>query len=143
MITIKKITYLDFVSCENQLLSCIMELKNNRRNESELLLNNMATFLKDDSAIIYVAFSDHEAIGFIWGYAIDKNTVHINYFVVLKNYRRSGVGSKLLEKFLSKTDKSVELLVDKDNSVAIGFYGKRGFKEKDFNDYKYKMVLER
>ncbi|MGQ9718677.1 MAG: ribosomal protein S18-alanine N-acetyltransferase [Nitrososphaerales archaeon] len=89
-------------------------------------------FLTKEPEGFYVA----EENGHILGYAIfsskdDKgNVISI---AVLPEFRRRGIGSKLLEEgleFLSKKVKEVELQVRVGNREAINFYRRFGFREK-------------
>lgn len=65
--------------------------------------------------------------------AIGKKVAILEDMVVLKKYRKKGLGSKLLKKVLDILDKDeisrVTLLSDNDNKVAHQFYEKLGFKK--------------
>jgi ribosomal-protein-alanine N-acetyltransferase len=81
-----------------------------------------------------VAEINHKIIGFIIGVQIKPEKCKILMLSVLENYRRQGIGSKLLAEYLksilSKKIKTVSLEVRTDNKKAIKFYQKYGFKIK-------------
>ena len=81
-----------------------------------------------------VAEKNHKIIGFIIGVQMKSEKNKILMLSVLENYRRQGIGSKLLVEYLksisSKKIKTVALEVRTDNKKAIKFYQKYGFKIK-------------
>lgn len=69
---------------------------------------------------------------------------------VSKNYQGQGIGKKLLEYILNKTDKNISLEVNTNNLIAISLYQKLGFEiNKQINNYyengdaAYKMTIIR
>lgn len=63
--------------------------------------------------------------------------IEIDYILVLEEYRKKGIGTKLLKYF--NNNQNISLEVRKSNIVAIEFYKKNGFRvvakrEKYYND---------
>ena len=81
-----------------------------------------------------VAEKDHKIIGFLIGVQMKQEKGKILMLSVTENFRRQGIGSKLLTEYLQKIQnkkiKTVELEVRTDNKKAIKFYEKCGFKIK-------------
>ena len=142
---IKKIDVLSFKKYKNDIIECVNELVNYSTIRCNKIIKNMEIFLNDKSAIIYSAIYEEKLIGFIWGYLIDNQTIHINYFVVNKNYRNNGIGGNLLNKMIDNNMdiNCFELLVNINNYKGIKFYQKNGFIKNEYNKDKYKMILER
>ncbi len=71
-------------------------------------------------------------IGFIIGVLTSTNSARILMIGVSSQYRRKGIGSKLIEEllkeFIERNIAYVELEVSTDNKTAISFYHKHGFK---------------
>ena len=81
-----------------------------------------------------VAEKDHKIIGFLIGVPMKPEKGKILMLSVPENYRRQGIGSKLLSEYtrsiVNKNIKTLELEVRVDNKKAIKFYEKCGFKKK-------------
>ncbi len=83
---------------------------------------------------LYVAKKEGTIIGFISYYMNDQitQTAYISLLAVLPEYRKNGVGEKLLSKMEEHARcegfKKIGLEVDKNNNVAICFYSKHGAK---------------
>lgn len=80
--------------------------------------------------------------GFIEFKKGSKKSVIINHISVLKEYRRLGIGKKLIEKLCSYAIKigynRVGLFVNEDNKEAISFYKSLGFVEKNIKSIIYR-----
>jgi ribosomal-protein-alanine acetyltransferase len=78
-----------------------------------------------------VAEKAHKIVGFLIGARITTENAKVLMLSVSKQYRKQGVGSELLIRFLKETSKKkvkiVELEVRIDNKKAIDFYKKHGF----------------
>jgi len=78
-----------------------------------------------------VAEKAHKIVGFLIGVRITTENAKVLMLSVSKQYRKQGVGSELLIRFLKETSKKkvkiVELEVRTDNKKAIDFYRKHGF----------------
>jgi len=83
----------------------------------------------------YVAYIGTEPAGMVCFYANDTTSCvgYISLICVHENYRKSGLGRRLIEYALvvmkQKGMKTVRLEVDFDNTIAQGFYGHIGFKQ--------------
>jgi ribosomal-protein-alanine acetyltransferase len=79
----------------------------------------------------FVATSRDKVIGFVGG-AIRREHGHISGIAVDKGYRRKGIGTRLLRtahhEFLAKGFDKVTLEVRENNSSAIQFYKKEGYR---------------
>ena len=83
--------------------------------------------------ITLVAEYSNNIVGFIQGFPITDEEWLINAIGVLSDYRRKGIGRKLVKELISclrrRGWKKVVLYVESDNIPAIRFYKKLGFKE--------------
>lgn len=94
--------------------------------------------LSDEKSVTLAAFSDSVLCGFITGvYLLD--TADIYSVAVSEEYRKTGVGKRLLEEFFSALPNDVQavnLEVRESNFPAINLYKKFGFEavglRKDF-----------
>jgi ribosomal protein S18 acetylase RimI-like enzyme len=74
-----------------------------------------------------VALEEIEIVGTLFYYSKDK-TSFITHISVLPEYERLGIGSRLFNKLLEKTqDQNIELEVHPNNQKAIEFYQNLGF----------------
>lgn len=90
-------------------------------------------FLKEfenNLSITYLAIIDGNAVGFINFRHID-DFIEINSVIVKKEYRKKGVGTKLLEKVINYATENkcvnIYLDVDEGNTAALNLYSKFGF----------------
>lgn len=85
------------------------------------------------NAYTFKALYNNEVIGFTSFYCNDHQNYegYLTQIVVLKQYRKNGVGQLLLNKVVEvccdKKMKSLKLEVFNDNNFAINFYKKNGF----------------
>lgn len=129
-----------FMLQKDNIYECIMDLLKQDNDQSKRIIKNMERFIKDGSAIIYAIMIDCNIVGFIWGYFIQEQIIHINYFVVLDEYRGKQNGYNLLNTMININKNHIfELLVDVDNQRAIKFYEKYGFKQIKTINGKIKM----
>lgn len=75
-------------------------------------------------AQIVVAENDGTMTGFV---TIDVNTGYLDSIAVAPEAWGTGVAEALLDEAKRRSPKGIELLVNKDNARAIGFYEKHGF----------------
>lgn len=84
---------------------------------------------------LLVAEHNQQIIGFIMGAKTQDNKAVILTLSVAPDQRRKGIGSTLLQRFLKEMAlqgiKKTELQVRVDNTTAIKFYKKHGFKITD------------
>ena len=79
---------------------------------------------------ISVYEKDNKIVGYL-NYSIMYDKAELNYIFVDLEYRKSGIGSILLDYLLEKCEncQNITLEVRKDNISAINLYKKYGFKE--------------
>lgn len=94
--------------------------------------------LKRDENGFFVAEVDGRAVGFVgcdayWHTFFDEEMGEIHEIVVLEEYRRKGIGKKLIEtaeEYLKKKGyRKTGLWVGEKNHTAIKFYEKLGYKK--------------
>lgn len=91
-------------------------------------------FLKDGSAIVFVAIDANELAGWVWCHQIHRLNgyrIHIAEIAVAEKWHQQGVGSKLLkrvEQFAAENGyKEIDLLVTASNHSAVKFYHKANY----------------
>lgn len=89
------------------------------------------TFYETFPEGFFVAEQHHKIVGFIIGYKTSNDTARIPLLSVIKEYRKQGIGTALINQFLKEMAlqkiKKVELEVRENNNTAIKFYKKHGF----------------
>ena len=100
----------------------------------------------EESAIYVIAYFDEEAVGTARWREIG-NTVKLERFAVLKNYRNKGIGRKLTMFIIDRIPQGKIIFLNSQES-AIGFYSKLGFtsngpKFKEANILLQKMIFPR
>ena len=79
----------------------------------------------EESAIYVIAYFDEEAVGTARWREIG-NTVKLERFAVLKNYRNKGIGRKLTMFIIDRIPQGKIIFLNSQES-SIGFYSKLGF----------------
>ena len=100
----------------------------------------------EESAIYVIAYFDEEAVGTARWREIG-NTVKLERFAVLKNYRNKGIGRKLTMFIIDRIPQGKIIFLNSQES-AIGFYSKLGFTSngpmfKEANILHQKMIFPR
>tara|TARA_Y100000746_G_C15443383_1_gene423915 strand:+ start:460 stop:900 length:441 start_codon:yes stop_codon:yes gene_type:complete len=100
----------------------------------------------EESAIYVIAYFDEEAVGTARWREIG-NTVKLERFAVLKNYRNKGIGRKLTMFIIDRIPQGKIIFLNSQES-AIGFYSKLGFISKgplfkEANILHQKMIFPR
>ena len=100
----------------------------------------------EESAIYVIAYFDEEAVGTARWREIG-NTVKLERFAVLKNYRNKGIGRKLTMFIIDRIPQGKIIFLNSQES-AIGFYSKLGFLSKgplfkEANILHQKMIFPR
>lgn len=109
-------------------------------------------FFEKESSLTFVALEGDTIVGMVYGYVLDRpDTIKKQLFLysidVIDEYRRQGIGSKLLQAFLDSVDpkdvKNTFLIVDQTNEGALEFYKSLGGKTKHMeDDYSIVMIWE-
>ena len=93
---------------------------------------------------ILVAYDEDKIVGFI-DYMITFNSATISQIAVLPNYRKKGLGSKLLEEMEKSFPKEIDDVVEtitlevrESNVNAISFYKKNGYENVVIKKHYYK-----
>ncbi|MDF2953957.1 MAG: Ribosomal protein S18 acetylase RimI [Thermodesulfobacterium sp.] len=114
------------------------ELENYKYKTRKEIKNYFKWLYKRDKEGFIVAEENNKSVGFAAGDANwinfeGEKVLEIHEIFVLPEFRKKGVGSKLLNEILSygikKRRRLAELWVGKTNYTAIGFYKYFGFKE--------------
>lgn len=150
---IRKINYQDYIKNKDNLHEQITQLlfskkcTSENKNKANKVISNMEVYIKDETAIIYGIFENEIIKGFIWSYLLKdtEKTAHINYFNIVKDCRRMGYGTHLLneleQELTKKNVRKVNLYVKKSNQSGINFYKKNKFKS--IYDDNEKILLEK
>lgn len=88
--------------------------------------------LTNPAARFWVVIEDADLIGYLGAYILEPSAEIINFYV-LSNYRKKGFGSilfkELLKECMMRGITTISLEVREDNTPAISFYLKQGFKK--------------
>lgn len=91
-------------------------------------------FLKNGTAVIFLAIKDNHLIGWIWCHEIirfNKRKLHIADIATIEPFRGKGIGKELLlkgEEYAKLNGYSgLDLLVTSSNTSAVNFYENVGF----------------
>ena len=84
----------------------------------------------------FVYLENDAPIGLI-SYSLIYDRIELEYIWVHKDFRKCGIGSKLMDKMLLENVSNVTLEVRKSNVDAIGLYEKYGFKVVSVRDNYY------
>lgn len=95
---------------------------------------NLADIFASEKSICYSAVRKKKVLGFIIG-SVNEGISHIHWMIVKESFRRAGLGSELLEKFL-KNSKKINadiffIAVIKNNPHAVNFLTKNSFTVKE------------
>ena len=88
-----------------------------------------------------------QILAYLIGKDIEDNTFDIYYFAVEKDYRRQGLGTKLMKYVIDNLKEditNITLQTQIDNEAAIKFYQRNGFKIMHIlKDYYYENDMEK
>ncbi len=105
--------------------------------------DGIAKFLKRNPATNFVATNDHEIVGVILS-GHDGRRGYIYHAAVNENYRKQGIGTKLLEAVYKSMREEginkVALVVFKTNAIGNAFWKSSGLEERSDLNY-YNMSL--
>lgn len=118
----------------------INEIKN--EDGYSFLVNIFSNYVldKDPFRKVFGFYLDDTLIGVI-DVSVIYERMEINYIAILNEYRRHGVGRKLIDSVLKKFKiNSVSLEVSSNNTNALLFYEKIGFKKTAIRKGYYKGI---
>jgi len=102
--------------------------------QAEQMVNDLAQYLLDGTAVVFAAFNEEDLIGFLWAYSRvvgSEKRMHLNHLAVKESSRGKGIGSMLmceLEEYTRANNYAgIDLLSSISNQRAISFYEKRGY----------------
>lgn len=111
--------------------------------EANRSIENMESFINDESAYVIGAFDEEKLVGFIWAYKKmfnKKEKIHVNHLYVNGEYRRRGIATELLKSVIDYAKKNnitdIELIATVSNKNAINLYKKLGFEIERLNMHK-------
>ena len=113
--SVKKNDYLELISVENSLF------------EKSTLMNELQSFTNNISFKIW-KLATTKIIGFVYFYHV-KNEVEIISIGILREYQKKGYGSIIIREIKKLKPKKIFLEVSVENTYAINFYLKNGFKK--------------
>ena len=109
----------------------IRKLQINDLEEANILLSNFNYRLTeaDFSKVFFNSLvSVDDKINGIIVYNLLYDRIEIEYIIVPEEYRKKGIGSKLLLEIEKENINNITLEVRKSNTAAINFYKKNGYK---------------
>lgn len=105
-----------------------------------------------NNEIVYIALAEDKIIGYLAGCIniqhsyVTKSLVEVDNMFILEDYRKYGIGSKLMNEFKSyciqNSIEELKVTASAKNNNAIKFYKKNGFDEFEIT-LKQKLELER
>ncbi|MBU0631389.1 GNAT family N-acetyltransferase [bacterium] len=144
-ITIEKATEEDLPQMA-ELLSVLFAIESDFTIDYKKQLSGITRLYQHDSSDLLVAKYEGKVIGMITMQRLISSAEgdyvgQIEDLVVNDEYRKMGVGSRLINKMRSMAVeygyKRIQLAADVDNSNALQFYSRRGFKKTHLNIYHY------
>jgi len=140
--TIKTLQYDDFMLYRERIRDLLVQIydinfdvsHDYSINESNKKINLLDEYIKTNQAVLIGAVDGEKLVGFIWIYKHEyfgETRMHINQIIVDKEYKRKGIGKRLLEEAEKKAKelgiKVIDLFVSEKNAEAVNFYEKMGF----------------
>lgn len=124
-------TFLDVQSNKNKVLNYLKSNSETQKYADDIIDNyNGEIVIYNNTMIGRIFIGDKKDKGFITDLSVDKE------------HRGEKIGSRLIDDAISKYN-GIDLVVDKDNSLAINMYKKRGFKVYKTMKDQYWMKLEK
>lgn len=105
----------------------IREFEDKDLNKVNELLKSFNYKLKK-SIFLHTILYEEECIKGVLVYELIYDRIEIDYIIVDEKYRKSGIGSKMLNYLIQKDVKNITLEVNQNNIAAINLYKKYGFK---------------
>lgn len=92
-----------------------------------------------NNEIVYIALTENKIVGYLAGSVniqnsyVTKSLAEVDNMFILENYRKYGIGSKLMNEFkqycIKNSIEELKVTASAKNSNAIKFYKKNGFNE--------------
>jgi len=99
-------------------------------------MDNLISYLRDDTAIVYGAFEGDELIAFIWAYVHqfrEENRMYVSEIRVKEEYRKRGIGGQMLRLVEERAKAlglgAVYLHAEANNPRSVEFYKAKGYCE--------------
>lgn len=102
-----------------------------------------------NNQVVFIAFVDNSVVGYLAGSInvessyVTKSLAELDNMFILENYRKYGIGTKLVNEFkkycLNIGIQEIKVTASARNNNAINFYRKNGFE--DF-EVTFKMILK-
>ncbi|MFT4303550.1 MAG: GNAT family N-acetyltransferase [Candidatus Woesearchaeota archaeon] len=145
---IRKATKLDFETLCDLRKEYLKDTK--REQKIKTSDKNIEIYLSRDYSTFFIAFDKNKAIGYIHGTIDPKPQEHVQSYIqdifVKKEYRKKGIGKKLLDKMhnhFKKKNTIPGLNVDILNKCAIKFYQKQGYVIKERKENILHMIKQK
>lgn len=144
-ITIEKATA-DNLKEMAELLSVLFEIETDFVYDFDKQLEGLTDLFEDDKSDLLVAIYENEVVGMMTMQRLISSAAggyigQMEDLVVKKEYRKMGVGSRLINKMRSIAQeykyKRIQLAADIENDNALRFYNRRGFNKTHLNIYHY------
>ena len=127
--SVKKKDYFKLIAIENSLF------------EKSILINELQNFT-DNISVKMWKLETTKIIGFVYFYHV-KNEVEIISIGILKDYQQKGYGSVIIREIKKLNPKKIFIEVSVENTHAINFYLKNGFKKIGIRKAYYKENKKR
>ncbi len=90
-------------------------------------------------SIIYKAVMDKKLTGYC-SYDLNEEGAEVTALLVLKQFRRKGLGELMLKKILNdlKSIKKIKIITSPENTIALRLYLKQGFKITEWKENYWK-----
>ena len=129
-----------------QLLSVLFAIESDFTIDYSKQLSGITRLFLHESSDLLVAKYEEKVVGMVTMQRLISSAEgdyvgQIEDLVVCEEYRKMGVGSRLINKMRSMAIdygyKRIQLAADVDNANALAFYSRRGFKKTHLNIYHY------
>lgn len=131
------------------LLSVLFEIESDFDIDFEKQLSGIEKLFEHEGCDMLVAKHENRVVGMLTMQRLISSAEgsyvgQIEDLVVYEEYRKMGVGSRLINRMRNRAQeygyKRIQLAADMDNSNALKFYTKRGLKKTNLNVYHYKIL---
>ena len=106
----------------------------NIKEHSEKIYENMISYQKNNSAILFGALINDSIIAFIWAHEkeiLGEKLIHVSYLSVKSHYSSQGIGTKLFDLIektaIEKKVSKIEFMASIENESTMSFHKKNGY----------------